>query len=406
MDRRSFLTAGSGLAASAGAGAASLARPAYAATAVQTPTVFDFGAVGDGRTDDSGAFAKAIAASYTGIGPILVPTATYLIGRTVSFTTNAHCSTPWGLVGQGATLKSAITNGGDVIQLNAGLGTDRGGTPWQARYLWLTGLNIDGTGKDGHGIEVIAEDGYKQDFYNCAFRQLVIQNMGGDGMVLNGNVFESSIDACFFEQNTNGLSCMHNYKNPKAIGVCSSISISNSYFIKNRNYGLQCGAIGATYGGCTDVTVVGGYFRGNGSYGAYWLNGMSRAMQNVGFEVNCMNLKPNDPKGAHVYAGVSANLDNCTGWNNGGGSTYLLRGYFTRPTSLTRCAHNWEGAPADQSQLGLVRIGGTSAGFVVMQQCSGNVFCESNNAAHWRAVNCSGDSPLGLLDPYGGKGTR
>ena len=403
MDRRSLLRGGMvGLAAAAAAIPAADAD----ATLCRGKTILDYGAKGDGVTDDSGAFAKAIAASYAGIGPVLVPAATYLIGRTVSFTTDAHCSTPWGLVGQGATLQSAITNGDGVIRLHAGTGRDKNGIPWQARYLWLTGLNVNGTGRDGHGIELIAENGQRQCFYNCAFRQLVIQNLGGDGMVLNGNVFETAIDACFFEQNTNGLSCMHNYSDRSAVGVCSSISVSNSYFIKNRNYGLQCGAIGSTDGGCTDVTVVGGYFRGNGSYGAYWNNGMSRAMQNVGFEVNCANLEANDPNGAHVYAGASAHLDNCTGWNNAGGSTYLLRGYFMAPSSLTRCAHNWEGAPSDPDRLGLIRIGGAPAGFVLMNQCAGNVFCDRNNAAHWRSVNCSGGSPLGLLDLYGTTGTR
>lgn len=403
MDRRSMLKGGMMVAAVA----ALAPRNAAAAAGPQIggKTIYDYGAKGDNRTDDSAAFARAFAASYAGAGPVLVPAATYRIAETIAFTTNDHCSTPWGLIGLGATLRSAISNGRDVIRLTAGTGR-QGGVPYQARYLRLSGLNITGTLKDGHGVQLVAPDAHTQNFYNCAFDTSIVQNMGGDGVVLNGNVFESSFTACNFNQNTNGLSCMHNFNGGTAQGVCSSISISDSFFIKNRNYGLQCGIIGAPYGGCTDVTVVGGYFRENGSYGAYWNNGMSRAMQNVAFENNCVRLRPDDPNGAHVYAVRTANLDNCTGWNNHGGSTNLLRGYFTAPASLTRCAQNWEGGPSHAADLGLVRIGGTSAGFVLINQCTGTVYCESNNAAYWRAVNCTGQSPLGPLDPYGPKGTR
>jgi Pectate lyase superfamily protein len=368
-------------------------------------TIFSFGAKGDGATDDSAAFAKAVAASYAGGGPVLVPAATYLIAHTIAFTTNAHCGTPWGFIGQGATLRSAITDGSDVIQLTAGTGR-QDGVPYQARYLWLSGLNISGTGKDGNAIQLIAQNGHTQDFYNCAFNRMVLQNTGGDGLLLNGNIFESSIDDCTFSQNRNGLSCMHNHNGGRDEGVCSSISVSNCFFIKNRNYGLNVGIIGTQYGGATDVTVVGGYFRENGSYGAYWNNGMSHAMQNVGFENNCTSLRANDPTGAHVYAAMNAKLSDCAAWTNHGGSTNLLRGRFQATAVLTNCLHTWEGGPAEAKQLGLVRINGTTSGFVLMNQCGGNVFTESGNQAGWRAVNSAGNSPLGPLDPYGTVGTR
>src|SRR5258708_34786459 len=60
MDRRSFLTAGSGLAVAGVAATALVPKPALAAR-TGAPTVFDFGAVGDGNTDDSAAFAKALS---------------------------------------------------------------------------------------------------------------------------------------------------------------------------------------------------------------------------------------------------------------------------------------------------------------------------------------------------------
>lgn len=409
MDRRSFLRGSSMALAMLTVPRGQITPPlvdvALPGSGATGRTIFSFGAKGDGITDDSEALTKAIAASYAGGGPVLVPAATYLIAHTIAFTTNAHCSTPWGLIGQGATLLSGITNGSDVIRLTAGTGR-LAGVPYQARYLCVSGLNISGTGKDGNAIQLIAENGHTQDFYNCAFNGLVLQNMGGDGLLLNGNIFESSIDDCNFSQNHNGLSCMHNYNGGRDEGVCSSISVSNCMFIKNRNYGLNVGIIGTQYGGATDVTVVGGYFRENGSYGAYWNNGMSHAMQNVGFENNCTSLRANDPSGAHVYAAMNAKLRDCAAWTNHGGSTNLLRGRFQGTAVLSNCLHTWEGGPADANQLGLVRINGTMSGFVLMNECGGNVFTEKGNQAGWRAVNSAGYSPLGPLNPYGTVGTK
>src|SRR3954453_1434306 len=56
MQRRQFLTAGA--AVSVAAGLASLANPAGAPG--PSKTIFDFGARGDGSSDDSGAFTAAL----------------------------------------------------------------------------------------------------------------------------------------------------------------------------------------------------------------------------------------------------------------------------------------------------------------------------------------------------------
>lgn len=369
-------------------------------------TVFDYGAKGDGVTDDSGAFRSALAASLTNQQPVLVPAAAYKINSTIQLTINSSTYRPWGLVGQGATLISGITNGTDLMQIVNPVGS----VVYDVRYLQISNLKFEGSGAlngqflDGYGLRLIAQDGQKTDIYDCAFEDLIFDSLGADGMMLDGNIFETSIEQCNFQRCTNGLSCMHDNNNGGSIGVCSSISVTDCMFIQNRNYGLQCGIIGTQFGGCTDVTVTGGYFRQNGNYGAYWNNGMSRCMEDVGFEDNCTSLAQGNSTGAHVYAGVNASMKNCTGWVNNNQSNYLLRVYAMAQMHLVDCGHNNEG---NSSPVGLVLLGGTSSGFLWMEGCNAPVGLayDSGNAAVWRANNCTGTSPIGNLNETGQVGT-
>lgn len=357
--------------------------PTPATWSLNMPSVLDYGAKGDGLTDDSAAFAKALAASYAGAGLILVPPATYMIKNTVSFTTNRHQGQPWGLIGFGSTLLSGLPAGADMIDLIAGQG-------WDCRYFRMTGLSLSGSGKDGNGFKMYAPSGINTSFYNNTFDDCVFQNFGGDGCVLDGNIFETSFESCFFEQNVNGLDCLHDYTaaNGGSVGVCSSISLSNCFFIKNSNYGLNCAQVGAQYGGATDIEVRGGYFRGNGNYGAYYNNGMSRAMTSVGFEENCTGLPTNSPTGAHVYAGVGASMMDCSGWVNAGGCTYLLSLYAMGKSRLTNCRQTVENPnPALVSNAGILLLSGTAAGNVLLDNSAGNVTPAAGNAAKWSAIN-------------------
>ena len=79
-------------------GTGAVARTVQAALS-DTVSVSDFGAVGDGTTDDTAAFVNALAASDTVFG---VQGKTYLINSQVTVGSNKR------LVGNGATLKSAV----------------------------------------------------------------------------------------------------------------------------------------------------------------------------------------------------------------------------------------------------------------------------------------------------------
>lgn len=78
------------------------AAPRYSSTEMALPSVRDFGAVGDGVTDDSVAFNTAVAIG----GPISVPAGTYRIAHPI----NIHVGKPVELLGAG---KSTTTLVGD-----------------------------------------------------------------------------------------------------------------------------------------------------------------------------------------------------------------------------------------------------------------------------------------------------
>src|SRR5258708_18470996 len=155
----------------------------------------------------------------------------------------------------------------------------------------------------------------------------------------------------------------------------------------------------ADYGGTTDVRVYGGYCRENQSYGFYYNNGTAAgaAITQVGFENNCKSLAPGDANGAHVYGMVSMQLRNCTGYNEFGGATYLLRGWFTSLTVLDGCAQSAGAAMAKTGKSRLVQVNGSDAGHVLMRACSGGVDVKQGTACTWAAESCVGPSPLGPL---------
>lgn len=368
-------------------------------------TVFNYGAVGDGVTDDSAAFRAALADSFNNRHyPILVPAAKYKINSTINFSPSLNNGQPWGLRGQEATLISGITNGTDIMQvLHPGNGAD-------IRYLQITGLNFVGTGTDGYGLRLIAPDGNLTDFYNNLFADLQFKGMGLDGLMMDGNIFETSVDRCSFNGNNNGLSCMHDFNGGGSKGICSSISVSDCDFINNRNYGLQVGIIGASFGGASDIVPIGCRFRGNGSYGAYYNQGMFRGIIDCKFVDNSANSPINSPTGAHVYAGIDAKLKNCLGQTSTGGSTYLLRVYAFSLAHMTDCTHVVGPNPTvNPNGLGMLLLGGVSGGFGWLENCRAPVGVAidtaAGNAAVWRANNCTGTSPNGALNPTGQVGT-
>ena len=369
------------------AGASVASTPAAAATTTTSPTVFNFGAVGDGSTDDSNAFNLALAASASKGLMVTVPAANYAIKKPITWTSAGNVGLNWGLNCQGASLISHITGGQDVIKLVSNN---------TVRYFNLTGgLTIVGSGQDGNGLHLVCL-GSAIYFYNNTISNLSVEGVGANGLLFEGNVFESVVSNSYFQNSGQSGAVFAQSKG----GVCSAINVISCFLNQNGQYGLCCTNYDSQYGGTTDVRVYGGYCRDNQSYGFYYNNGTagSSCIEQVGFENNCRSLAPGNQNGAHVYALCTMTLRNVGGFNEPGGATYLLRGYFTGLTTLDGCVQAAGGAMAATGQSALVQVNGSSSGFVLMRACSGNVVAVSGTPCGWSAQNGQGTSPRGTLN--------
>ena len=386
MQRRRLLAAAPVLAAASFA--ATGTRAATTTTTKTQPTIFQFGAVGDGVTDDSAAFTKALSYAATNGATVVVPSYNYAISNPISFTPSGNVVQPWGLLGQGATLVSKITNGSDVMKL---------GSTSIVRYFNLSGLKIQCSGSDGNGLHLQCLGGSIY-FYNAAIDGISIEGAGKHNLLFEGNVFETTVSNSYFQDaKQNGATFAQSQG-----GVCSAISVVNCYFNQNGASGLVATNFDGQYGGTTDVRVYGGYCRDNQQYGFYYNNGTDGAcIDQVGFENNCRMLSPGDPNGAHVYSLVSIRMRDCNGYNQGGGATYLARGWYSDLCLLDGCTQDAGGAMAATGQSRLMQISGSSSGNVVMTNCRGGVTTVSGNQCTWSATNCTGPSPVGNLNVRG-----
>ena len=130
--------------------------------------VRDFGAVGDGVTDDAGAFQAAIATAQTRSSPVYVPASptAYLLGASLTLDGVA-------LVGEGAgsTLKLALSSGAALQLVGTGprlsglrlLGPGASAVPSSPADVDLSGISLDGVailgGAEGailHDVEIVA----------------------------------------------------------------------------------------------------------------------------------------------------------------------------------------------------------------------------------------------------------
>src|SRR5690606_25962333 len=171
------LWAGVGLTA---ASAARAETPAAAHAGRQMIAAADFGAVGDGRADDTAALQRALETAIRERrgGLLVIPPGDYRVTRTLRIETE---NKPRGNIpraclvqGRGARLISEIEDGTPVVEVTSHA---------VVRFLTIEGLEIQGNRKEGHGLSLnCLERGTY--LYNFCLRDLVVQNCGGDGCSL------------------------------------------------------------------------------------------------------------------------------------------------------------------------------------------------------------------------------
>lgn len=353
LNRRGLLAAG---AATLGSLPAAFPAAAQADMRPERPTrmlsATQFGAVGDGLTDDSQALQNAFDEAFRdGGGFLLIPPGTYRVSRTLRILSRhtGDIGRLSGVIAHGAQILSVIENRANVIEIVSRA---------TVRFLAIEGLDVLGRGKEKHGlyIECGGRDRY---LYNCCLRDVVVQGCGGDGCRMVGNVFESQIINSYFRSNKgNGVTFAHG----KHGGILSAIHVFGCVFGNN-------GADGAALiRGCYDVGFHGCYFLLNGRFGLVAENGCT-LLSNCGFENNQMQSRDF----AHGDAGIALSnfgtLIGCTGYSIFN-QTRMLRADVIGQLTMVGCSGSGGGKAKD---AGLALLKGDKSALATVIGCSGKV---------------------------------
>ena len=213
--------------------------------------VKDFGAIGDGTTDDSVSIRNAILALPAGGGDIYFPPGTYLVSREEG-STNAWClRLPDNVMllgsGRGATiLKLSAGQQGDARILSA---TFR--SRITIRDLTIDGNKLEQTAANAEQQHGMFLDGCDETvIQNVAFR-----NTMGDSVYLSGasarNCNETLISGCLFSGGERVHLHAHSFANLSITGCHFLNSHANNHIKQERSDAGLPASTGATVTGCT-----------------------------------------------------------------------------------------------------------------------------------------------------------
>jgi hypothetical protein len=366
MDRRSLLALG-GAAALGGLGGAARAQVTQRPVAGAIRDAREFGAKGDGKTDDTAALQAALDHCFAAGGQafLTIPPGTYRVSRTLRVAPTADVTRQTGIRAHGARLLSDVRDG-NVLEILSNS---------TVRFLLIEGLDILGTGRERHGLSIECEHGAHY-LYNACLRDIVVQGCGGDGLRVIGNVFESQIFNCYFRDNHGaGATFGHGFK----AGILSAIHVMGSVFGQNGGRGVDM------INQCYDVSFHGCYFLLNGHQGLVAANGCT-LLSNCGFENNHESAADFAQGGAGIKLQNFGTLVGCTAYSRFKQSA-LIEAYVVSRLVMIGCT----GSGGDDAKTaGLAQLRGPQAARAVIIGCQGAV------------TAFDGFEPLALGGPEGG----
>jgi hypothetical protein len=314
-----------------------------------------FGAVGDGKADDTAALQAAIDAAFAPDrgGLLTIPPGTYRVTRTLRVrllgSPAADLTRQSGIQGQGARILSQIADKAPVLELVSRA---------TVRFVLIAGLDILGSGGEGPGIhlECEAKEHY---LYNFCLRDVVVQGCGGDGCRMIGNVFEGQLFNCYFRDNRgSGATFGHGRHG----GILSAIHVFGCVFGQNGQHGA------ALINRCYDVSFHGCYFLLNARFGLAAENGCT-LLANCGFENNHEGASGFAEGDAGIGLQGFATLISCTAYSIFK-QTHLVRAYLTGHFVMVGCS----GSGDDRAKgAALAKLSGSAAGRATVIGCTGAV---------------------------------
>jgi hypothetical protein len=193
------------------------------------------------------------AAADTQTVALLDPATEVAVDRTIEVVQRLSTSKAWGVIGNGAKIRSTISNGTPVIKYVVAVSDPKNGT--QSRGLTIQGLDITGSLKDGPGLMLHAPSGMGP-IYRAILRDNTTTLSGGLGALhIKGAVFELLVAGHISENNKqNGVAIEH--EGNAIVSNCMVHALNSS---RNAKAGLFTQA--------SSVDLVQGSFINNGECG-------------------------------------------------------------------------------------------------------------------------------------------
>jgi hypothetical protein len=363
ITRRGMVTGGTGAALIAASQLAFDDTRAMADVAAGTGgSARDFGAKGDGSADDTAAIEKTFQAALNGRRSrvMTIPPGIYRVTRPIKLRTlskgDGNITHVSGIVGHGARILSQVNGGEPVIEIESRA---------VVRYFMINGLQIQGNGREGHGLSINCQNRGAY-FYNFGMRDVVIENCGGDGCSMVGNIFEGQIINSYFRDNKrNGVTFSHGDENT----VLSAVHVYGSIFGGNGRCGVEM------LRGAQDVGFNGCYFLLNKSYGLVAPSGCT-LLSHCGFENNHAGASGFEQGGPGISLKGFGTLVGCTAYSIYN-QTHLIRAHASNQVVLVGCT-GYGGGKAKGARLASISSSGHGA-FTILG-CQGVVDREGNVA--------------------------
>ncbi|MBS0524337.1 MAG: right-handed parallel beta-helix repeat-containing protein, partial [Proteobacteria bacterium] len=247
---------------------------------------------------------------------------TFTVSSTIVIHVTSTTQGPLGLDLGGGTIVSNITNGAPVIQVVVDPGVD-------LRYLTFSNLTIQGNGKEGDGIQIVAA-GNDRWVYNFSVNNVTVNHVGGYGLDVQGSVFEGLVSNSWMNNDGKGGAYFSHLDG----GQVSAVRWFGGGFQNNGGAGLMLD------NGARDMSVDSARFVGNAGGGISAGSGIT-SVSNSDFQ---------DNHGSGVWIQNYGNFDNNT-FESTGAQTVGITGWLNGEATVVGNTSTWHGSGSDPTTL-------------------------------------------------------